>query len=283
VTNLAFSLAVHMDADPVILMGQDLAFSGNKMYCRHAVDGGQEVEFANDGASVSMRNFTSKLRLADDGSRREMEKRLSKAQRVVRVKGLNGEMLPSTDGFRAMLTWFERAAEDLAGSRRVVNATEGGAFIRGMEHMPFAQVVRELAPGDPVNLDERIPPPAPASSRSKVFGGLRRMATEFGKVERIAHRCDKRAEQALGALEDHEVLTALQRLDKKLCKLVGKHLAVDALVQDALRQYRALGDPSDDDLAANLTRSRLLYQATAEAGRTLKEALHGAIEKGASP
>lgn len=287
VSNICFSLGVFMDADPIVLMGQDLAFTDKRMYCNQAVDGGQALEFSADGSQVSMRRFSSKLGLVAEGEREDFRSRLALPQQVVRVHGQDGQMLPSSTGLRAMLTWFERQAESLNRQHRLINSTEGGAFIRGMEHLAFSEVVAELQTGSQtaqrISLESRIdrlPQISPADKRS-MLAGMKRMMSRLDKLGRLARRCDSLTRQCLGRGQPAvRMLAELQKAEQKLAKGLAGFPSIDALTQDAMREHRSLGDPGEDNLAANLERSRILYMSVAKASKTLKQALAKAHEKG---
>ena len=61
------------------------------------------------------------------------------------TKGLNGENLPTNSSFLMFQRYFENIARDLNGSPRLINCTEGGAFIKGMEHMPLKEAANIIS------------------------------------------------------------------------------------------------------------------------------------------
>lgn len=119
VTNMAFQAALYLGCDPIILVGQDLAF---------APDGQTHVKGANH---------------ARDG--------LAKSQLInqrAKVMGNDGNMLESLDTWVGMLKRFEFDIAKDAGKTKVINATEGGAKINGTECMTLREVIDKYCTKD---------------------------------------------------------------------------------------------------------------------------------------
>lgn len=119
VTNMAFKLAEYMGCDPIVLVGQDLAF---------APFGDSHVKGANH---------------ARDGLKRSQ---LMKQQ--TQVMGNDGTMLKSLDTWVGMLKRFEFDIAQSGGRYKVINATEGGARITGTEVMPLQAVIDQYCQED---------------------------------------------------------------------------------------------------------------------------------------
>ena len=119
VTNMAFKIAEYMGCDPIILVGQDLAY---------APDGNSHVTGANharDGLAASP----------------------LKSQKV-KVIGNSGEMLESLDTWVGMLKRFEFDIAKSEGKYKVINATEGGAKINGTEVMTLQEAMEKYLQND---------------------------------------------------------------------------------------------------------------------------------------
>jgi hypothetical protein len=120
VANSAFSFAMTMGANPVILIGQDLAFTGGRSHVEGNVYG---KNYAGD---------------------------LARQRGMRPVAGYYDDEVYTNSQMDAYRLWFESQAvinEDLT----LINATEGGAKIKGAEQMPFSEVIAryaEDAPGD---------------------------------------------------------------------------------------------------------------------------------------
>ena len=97
VGSVAFTLAVLWGCDPIIMAGQDLAYSRGKRYARGA---GKEPDRTG----------------------------------LIRIPGNKGEQVQTSPEFISYLSWYEESAEYLSRTRptlKLINATAGGARIDG--------------------------------------------------------------------------------------------------------------------------------------------------------
>jgi hypothetical protein len=118
VANVCLDLAVKLGANPIVLVGQDLAFTNNKTHA--------------------------------DGARHQKSIDPEKGK-YIWVEDIYGGKVPTTTAFYSMLVWFEQYLRTLEGKRLVIDATEGGARIRGTEVMTLQEVAgrylqQEFAP-----------------------------------------------------------------------------------------------------------------------------------------
>lgn len=109
---MAFKIAEYMGCDPIVLVGQDLAYASNG---QSHVTG---ADHARDGLATSPLT---------------MQK--------TKVIGNDGTMLDSLDTWIGMLKRFEFDIDKANGAYKVINATEGGAKIKGTEVMPLQEVI----------------------------------------------------------------------------------------------------------------------------------------------
>ncbi len=111
VATSAFSLLYKIGVETVILVGQDLAYTNN---CSHADGTFQEVMQKQD------------------------------TSRFLMVEGNSGEKVPTTGDLRMFLNWYEsyiESCQKMDTSFRVINATEGGAKIKGTEVMTLKEAI----------------------------------------------------------------------------------------------------------------------------------------------
>lgn len=108
-THLAFELALLLGADPVIFVGQDLAFG-------------------RDRTTHSQHSVYAEERMA------ELVRRLQ-AEPALLVRGVGGAPVATTKLWLDFKTWFEHQISRYAGKRVFINATEGGARIEGTREM----------------------------------------------------------------------------------------------------------------------------------------------------
>lgn len=112
VANVAFGLAMAMKADPIILIGQDLAY---------AEDGRTHASGTSyDSAYVDFNN-----------------------KKYTYVEGVNGDLVPTDLSFMSFKLWFENAIQCMADKATVIDATEGGAKIQGTKIMTLKDAIHE--------------------------------------------------------------------------------------------------------------------------------------------
>lgn len=107
----AFSLAEYLGFEKIILIGQDLAYTGGKTH----VSGFAESE----------------------ANKREEDS-------LVEVEGMDGSILRTDIQMDSYRRWFELAIKRNAGKRMVYNATEGGARIHGAVELTLQEAVDQL-------------------------------------------------------------------------------------------------------------------------------------------
>jgi hypothetical protein len=115
---LSYYFAKALGFDPIIFVGLDLAFIGNKINA--------------DGLEAQMNA---------DGS---IHVGCSLHKQPMMVKGYNGKMLPSRDDYALFIRHFNDifTAED--NPARVINTATSGALIHGVEYMDFKELVNVL-------------------------------------------------------------------------------------------------------------------------------------------
>lgn len=244
VSTLAFSLAQRLGCSPIVLVGQDLAYTNGHAYAAGTPYEGSKVELSADGQSiVHQRSATLH---AVSGLKVEQE-----PLREATAWGGDGTVY-STIGFSAVRNWLELAADVLTHDRpeqRLVNATEGGARVAGFEERTLAEV---LSPLPELNISARDIAEAahaaqPPLSRERLAGWLdtqlsgaraarhaaRRVRRLAESAERVVNRDDPRAvTRAFGKLDEAE---------RQLRAAVGSSpfvdgyswTAVDAIMQGA--------------------------------------------------
>lgn len=155
VSTLAFSLAQRLGCSPIVLVGQDLAYTGGQAYASGTPYEGSKVVLSADGTSlVHERSATLKA-----VSNTTVEK---EPLREVTAWG-GKDTVHSTIGFSAVRNWLELAADVLAHDRpeqKLINATEGGARVAGFTELSLQEV---LAPLPELNIT-----PEAIASRARV-------------------------------------------------------------------------------------------------------------------
>lgn len=245
VSTAAFSLAQRLGCSPIVLVGQDMAFTEGRTYA-----GGTGYE-----TSVARANYeTGRVELdwneeirnqhgSQHGARHDSEPLMQ-----VPAWGGRGEVM-SGSSFMAINTWLESTAalsEAFGMHRRYVNASEGGASVVGFEEVTLSSLLdtlpdRPLRVADIVHLaHQRLPP----LSQGALTTWFDLQASWTKRVALQARRVRRFSEHALVALRSdipEAVNRAFARLDaeeRQLKREVAQaplvdawsHARVDALV-----------------------------------------------------
>lgn len=255
VAHIAFSFARLIGAVPVVLIGQDLAFTGGLTHVGTHVDSQQ----------VSGR-FSPK-----HGPLHEVE-----------AFGGEGTVLTSRslDTFRL---WFETVATE-----GVLNATGGGARIRGVSEIDYTEL-RELS----YRHGNCFLPSAEAARREPSEVAHKDISIELKALERKARVAIKDIDKAIKLLEQMHLAQAhlqnnlkleFNTLTGKLSKL-GPALSgiLDYLAREQIfntnRAYNTrLGSTGDDQVRVNLEFYRGLKQSCTRAVELLDSARHSLLQ-----
>ncbi|MTV49637.1 DUF115 domain-containing protein [Heliobacillus mobilis] len=111
VANLGLNLAYHLGCDPIVFVGQDLAFTG-----RHSHVRGSAHDQSFDGQDMSQ---------------------------YIEMEDIYGQKTYTQETWLAFRDWFHWFIQGYPG-RRYINATEGGIGIPGTEVSRLADVIEQL-------------------------------------------------------------------------------------------------------------------------------------------
>ena len=140
VATTALSVALRWKCDPVVMVGLDLSFPGGRYYVDTSCDGGARA-VTRDG-KITVEGWSDHFH--------DMKKAggpKAPSERAIELPGWHGGTVPSSFMFSMFHRWFvETLRRRAPGGARVLNCTEGGAFIDGMEHVPLAGVIEASSP-----------------------------------------------------------------------------------------------------------------------------------------
>jgi len=142
VATSAFSLALRWKCDPIVFVGLDLSFPNGEYYVSTSSDGQARANVV-DGV-VRVEGWSSGFASMKSESGHCAVVR----ERVVELPGWHGGTVASSYMFGLFHRWFVERVKHVSGTR-VLNCTEGGAAIAGMEHVPLS----EVRFGDAVDVD----------------------------------------------------------------------------------------------------------------------------------
>lgn len=191
VANNAFSLAVLMGFKRIIFVGQDLALTGNKTHA--------------DGT------FEEKMKEVDTSTKQYFE-----------VDAIDGEKVMTRFDFNRYRQWFEEEIERY-GLDNVIDATEGGALIKGTKIMTLKEAIEKECTKE-VNIKElidSIEPVMQGKNEKRVYQYLcsvpqklvkleqkiLRAKREYGRIEKICTKKKFEEEKYIKACKNVKKIT----------------------------------------------------------------------------
>lgn len=185
VSHLAFYLAAYMGCNPIIFVGQDLAFTGHVFY----VPG---VEIHRAWRSEINRFNTMEMKEWD---------------RIAR-NGSIGRKVAASDGGELfadelLFTYLEQFEKDFASStHHIINATEGGARIRGTEIMSLADATERFC-AKPIDRSRFADLTSPRRSYDQIDAVRAELDQRIDDIDELHDLC----EELLGILKSLKKLT----------------------------------------------------------------------------
>ena len=245
VANLALRACLLWGADPIVLIGQDCAFPGGRLYASHCGRDMWRARVEGDVAHFEVDEDVWRLFSDHDIP----APRHSPALSLPRWGDSEGRVA-SAPAFANVAKYLHLVQQREAGERRLVNATEGGAHIAGWEETPLAALLEEL-PVRAHGLHEAIAA-APRFSDAEVGRARRALQSELHAVEKAATQCLQRK----GSARD--------RASQRLRSAAAKAPLVNGYASGELLELRRTS-PQD--------RTKRTFQIIQRAARTLGRAV----------
>ncbi len=256
VATAAFSLCVSMKFKNIVLIGQDLAYSGGVTHAGGVV---RNVQGDKEGREL--------------------------------VESIDGGKVWSRYDWLIYLEWFENSIRDLKGIN-VIDATEGGALIHGTEVMALSEVIDKYCKEDFSFSDmlDKMPYTFPDEEYRKVRDNIIHLRKEFNDIKQKSKEGIKAAEKVISIVnkgEDNPVNEAknLKKVDK-INKFLAKQDAYNLLdvyitssVSKDLQTVNMLSDDEGENMKKTLEISVSIYKALVEAVDSLTPVLEETLEK----
>jgi len=217
VTTAALSLAERLGCTPIVLVGQDLAFSGDQVYASGTSYDGSKVHVAREGGRIQHEwsEEVEKLR----GARHAP---LPKSEPLLETTAWGGQgMVATSAGFSAVRGWLEAAADLMTRGNpdlRFINATEGGARIGNFEERTLSEVLSAL-PSRPITSQiigddaASVNQPTTATTIAKWARRQRLLVTRAHKAAVLVERLAKQGLTALASNDAPAVRRAFHKLE----------------------------------------------------------------------
>ncbi|MCL6450616.1 MAG: DUF115 domain-containing protein [Acetobacteraceae bacterium] len=268
VSTAAFYLAYRLGANPIVLVGQDLSYPGGRTYA-------QGTFYAERGGAPAL-------------SREDM----------VEVPAVDGGTVLTPRFMYLFINWFEEAIPVLRGAApglEVIDATEGGALIRGTRVMTLAEaldgyfgsrvdVARALAEA---RAGYRVGEVGPfLAELEEAASHLKAMAQTARKGLKLVDRLERAAagQSRPADTEVRRLLCQLEEIDQALVCHRDLAAVVEMVLQPTLfsiiRRRGGEGEEGGRGRGrAALQETRWLYQAVAIAGGSLARLLREAASR----
>lgn len=253
VSTIAFALAQRLGCSPIVFVGQDLAYTDGRAYAPGSPYEASRVAVSSDGRKIQM-DWCDTLKKTHQIGGRSMHE--SEPMNETTAWGGQGKVL-TTIGFSAVRSWLESAAIVLGrelADLRLVNATEGGARIKGFEEIELERLLSELPdheirPEDMVELARRQ---APLPSGPDIAAWADAQAQGVQHARHVARRIRRLASASLQGIRlgSPDVNARLKRLDdaeRELSQAVAAAPLLDAWSWPDVDRVMLARKPTSDD------------------------------------
>lgn len=276
VAHLAFYLAAYMGCDPIIFVGQDLAYTGHVFYAP-----GVEIH----------RAWRSELNRFSTMEMKEWERIVRNRPILRTVQGQSGQTLYTDE---LLFTYLEQFEKDIAATNaRVINAGSGGASIGGTTPMTLETAAAEYCrtPIDAGRFDYREQRTWRDLTRvAQAATEVRTRLEELGEVESLCVEMLTLLEELKGLTDEpnrfNRRLVRVDELRTKVTQMSRPYHIVNYAAQlSELRRFsadRQLGKHFDDEVERALrqiARDVEFVTGVRDGGRLVTEMLESSLER----
>ncbi len=254
VAHLNLTAAIILGCSPIVFVGQDLAFSNEK-----------------DHASGIVLNNPEQIQAI-----------LNAKKDVVWVDGVNGDQVPTNRSFLSMKTHFEEVIA--ATEREFVNATEGGAHIKGAQALTLQEAIDQYCTKT-LDFTGQLPADrakkTPAISKTiqhetaKILETITSLEKTMSKADHLTHQVLQGLTKATSRKIQYRAIDALPMpLQKKIQNIDEMHKKIDG----ASKIWRLVEEVTMEGLKIS---ERLLHEITnlADNPNTYQQWLTKALER----
>ncbi|BCJ87875.1 motility associated factor glycosyltransferase family protein [Effusibacillus dendaii] len=263
VATTAFEFAYLVGGDPIIFIGQDLAYPDGKSHA--------------------------------DGTIFEEIRKKETDRNMVYVEGIDGKPVLTDLTLRMYLQWFENRIASIKVEREIIDATEGGALIHGTKLLTLSDVLaayckeeRPIAPTIDAILTNYEP-----KGIDEFLQGIKQICRMLRRIKRAGWVGLKRSESLLAyylteqssRLPVHEVLQRLERIDQWI-QQANEDEMIDQIMQRVLLNVtrgkytiQPEGETEQEEAIRISKNSCLFYQGVMEAADTMHKYMQDAEEQ----
>ncbi|MFZ9888271.1 MAG: motility associated factor glycosyltransferase family protein [Myxococcota bacterium] len=213
-------LAQLWGCNPIVLVGQDLAYTGGQVYAEGTAENRQLLP-------------TSDARYAKEGGVTRF---------MLEVDGWNGERISTSLQFHMYRRWYESWVASLPNTK-FFNCSEGGAYIKGMTHVPLAEIIEDFQTAFSVAtlIEDEWDRGGTTELQHQVLELCERRKRDLEAAKRIAKRCHRLSEESrTQPHKEAKLKEAEAELREVLAELPEVGLALQKEVQDIQAKGRDL-------------------------------------------
>lgn len=257
VATAAFNVARSMGAKRIVLIGQDLAFSGDSTHAggvaNHADDELNGIEYVED---------------------------------------INGNKVKSRGDWVIYIEWFNSAIEELSGSVEVIDATEGGAKLKGSKIMKLSEVIDKYCISD-FHFQEVLADIAPTFSEEDyeiVKANISHMQKELVNIERYAKDGMSASEDMIGIVKSGKISPKKEgrcvKTVKKANNFIAKQLVYSIIddyiagdLGEKLKDINCLTGDENENIIKTYDMAKCSFEAILKGVKEITPMLENALKK----
>ncbi|MBS4535779.1 motility associated factor glycosyltransferase family protein [Clostridium sp. D2Q-14] len=262
---VAFNVAKKLGADPIIFIGQDLAYTNNKTHAKG-------TKYSTEISNIKTKYF--------------------------KVEDINGDKILTGHDLYTFLKWFENEIANDKSERKYIDATEGGAKIEGTKVMTFKNTIEEYCKQN-INITEKISNALDDSfkfNKQELKLLVKKLEEIYSNLEIIYKKsldginiCNKIIESYENRkIENVNIKAKLNRLDdidrylkEKREEISMINYLIEPIVYRVFIENTLIDDEQDDISIMN--RSRIFYKSLYESVEftlpLIKETINNLIEQ----
>jgi hypothetical protein len=256
----ALCMGVFLKCSPIIIVGQDLSFAGDKQYASQSADGQVKIVKNEDTNTVSYANLTEGLETVFAAGGFD-SRTLTEPLRT--LPGYYGGTVFTKTDYAIFHTEFQniaQAVQDEGTGLELLNCTEGGAYIEGFNHISLRQADSMLRQADQTidfsgTLREILYSKDALTRREQLARSLKVMRSNLHAAGISATKCRQLAQSAIRSGQ----IGGLAAEEKRLIALVQKTLFISLSAQEKIMHALKLGAEAQS-LPESLAASNILFR-----------------------
>lgn len=244
VANTCFEMGIYLDFHTIILVGQDLALADNKA---HAGD-----------SELTEEDVAGGLHLVD---------------------GYYGDKVYTRGDFDVYINYYNMRLAELT-DRKIINATEGGAKLKGAEQMPLREAIQKYCTTE-VNVDA-IYQQAPKmidteEKKMQYYQKMKDSRSYFKKLDRVMKEARAEAQRGITLLRrgnySHKELSGIEKKMAAAANLLEERNEADLILERVIEQDVKVANDLHEQRENVLEESIRLFEKSEQYMGSVLEAL----------